>query len=92
VRLRSAGSRQCQIDRGPHDTASRPAVVPWAARHRLFRANQPLHPVLMGRAEIGMLASFYFSKFPDLFQIIAELKNLHIIQLTAENSKTNFVG
>jgi hypothetical protein len=68
-----------------------PRVIAYSMDCIWFCATQPPCPMLMGRAEVGPLASFCFSKFPDFFQIIVEFKNLHKIYLTAENYETNFI-
>jgi hypothetical protein len=68
-----------------------PRTVTCSVGRARFCASRPPRPVLMGRAEISPLASFCFSKFPDLFQIIAYFKNLHMIHLTLKNYETKFV-
>jgi hypothetical protein len=69
-----------------------PRAIASSVGHAWFCASCPPRLVLMGRGEIGPFASFYFSNFSDLFQIITDFKNLHMIHLTLENYETNFVG
>jgi hypothetical protein len=60
--------------------------------HVALLQQATLNTVLMGRAEIGLLALICFPEISELVQIIAKFKNLHMTHLTPENYETNFVG
>jgi hypothetical protein len=66
---------------------------PLSVGHARPYASRPPHIVQVGHAlDSASWPCFVFPEFSELVKIIANLKNLHMIDLTSENYETNFVG